>query len=528
MRAILPALLAALIAACGPTPEPQPPSPPPPPSAPPPTLSASAAPPPAAFKPMLARVPVGEQDPRWGSDQAPVTVVMFGNPDNQVSGKVLEKLEKVQASLGEGKLRVVWKSYAPPAMPHAVKLAQVTQGLMQTDGSAVAHRFLQLAFQHPFEMHNIERVMAVVQESGVKDFKAFERRLIADEFLPKVNDDSSLVSRLGVEQAPVLFVNGYRLSGRVKESALREVVNDELAKMEELLKGGKEPGEAYALRTQQNANNEQKFAYGMPQVEVGKYYRVVLGSSPALGSPKALVTLVMFGGYQDPFSRRAQETLLKLRKAYKNDLRIVWKNTPLDFHRVAVPLAALALEARTQNDAAFWKAHDRLMSKPFWDKHQKEFLDSEMKLTVFETIGRELGLKRNGAEVSTDPKSIDAVRADKPQNEALHVQATPTFFINGQAISGAQPEEKFRAVIDQELARARALVKAGTKPEQVYEALMADIKEVEELTLSAPGARRPGSRRRPAWPARRSAHTRRTPRCPTTARAKTLLRAASP
>jgi len=429
---------------------------------------------------MVARIPVGDLDLRWGDDQAPVTAVIFGRVGDDMTGRSLALLEKLQAATGK-QLRIVWKSHAPVAIPFATKHAQLLAGIARTDGAAVARKFLDLTRANQASLHEAEKLFGYAREAGVKDMNAFQQRVTSEEFSPQIQDDNDLAGRLGVDLSPAVFVNGYRLAGRIKESALKAVFDDELAKADALLKMGKTPGDAYALRTQQNTENKQDFPFNPPSIASGSFHRVLLGSAPLLGDPKAPVTLVMFGGYQDPFSQRAHKTIEALRKRYKKDLRIAWKDTPLGFHSFAMHTAALAAEARAQGgDAAFWKAHDRMLDSAFWQKHRQDMDAKSRNPQTLDAIGRELGLKKAGHEAAIDAKNLQMVANDQAQSKALNVNATPTFFINGQAILGAQTEDKFREIIDQELARARARIKAGTRPEQVYEATMADIKEAEE------------------------------------------------
>ena len=98
--------------------------------------------------------------------------------------------------------------------------------------------------------------------------------------------------------------------------------------------------------------------------------------------------------------------------------------------------------------------------------------------SLFDSIGRELGLKAKGSELAE--KHRPAIEVDSRVWAAIGNGGTPAFFINGQFLGGAQPEEKFRAVIDQEMARAREKIKAGTRPEDVYKALQDEVGASEE------------------------------------------------
>ena len=77
-------------------------------------------------------------------------------------------------------------------------------------------------------------------------------------------------------------------------------------------------------------------------------YKVPVGSSPSVGPRNALVTLVMFGDFQCQFTRKSVKTIRQLRRAYKKELRWVFKHNPLPFHKNAVLAAQAAVEAHKQ------------------------------------------------------------------------------------------------------------------------------------------------------------------------------------
>jgi protein-disulfide isomerase len=74
------------------------------------------------------------------------------------------------------------------------------------------------------------------------------------------------------------------------------------------------------------------------------------------------------------------------------------------------------------------------------------------------------------------------VERDLALSDDFDARGTPHFFINGRELAGARPLEVLRAVIDDEIARASALVAAGTKPEALYDALVADGAPATPLT----------------------------------------------
>ncbi|MFA5583133.1 MAG: thioredoxin domain-containing protein, partial [Bacteriovoracaceae bacterium] len=69
-------------------------------------------------------------------------------------------------------------------------------------------------------------------------------------------------------------------------------------------------------------------------------------------------------------------------------------------------------------------------------------------------LAKNAGLKMEAFEKClSENKYIDQVKADMEEGKKINVKSTPTFFVNGQLIAGAQPLEVFSQLIDEELAK---------------------------------------------------------------------------
>jgi protein-disulfide isomerase len=203
-----------------------------------------------------------------------------------------------------------------------------------------------------------------------------------------------------------------------------------------------------------------------PVVPMRDAERIPVGASPVLGRSDALVTVVMFSDFQCPFCSRVEPTLRVLRTRYGNDLRIVWKNVPLEFHNNARPAAEAALAVYDQGGPeAFWRFHDMLFDNQ--PNLSRENLES-----YAERVGVDLARFRRNLDEHTFAESIDA---DIALATSLNAMGTPTFFINGTRLVGAQPVERFVSVIDSVLERARAISSRDT----VYAAMVANPVEGE-------------------------------------------------
>ena len=186
-------------------------------------------------------------------------------------------------------------------------------------------------------------------------------------------------------------------------------------------------------------------------------YRVPLDGLPSIGNPNALVTIVAFTDYQCPYCQRTEDTLKRLRSAYGDDLRIVVAERPLPMHDRARPAAVAALAAAAQGK--FAEMHARLFA-------QAGELDEASILAAARASG--LDLARFQADQNTGPLELSEKLADQ-----FGVRGTPTFFVGGRRVVGAQPYEVFRDTIDERLAAARALVAKGVARSDVYANLVA-------------------------------------------------------
>jgi protein-disulfide isomerase len=192
------------------------------------------------------------------------------------------------------------------------------------------------------------------------------------------------------------------------------------------------------------------------------------------------VTIVEFGSFQCPFTKRAEATVAELRALYGDKVRVVWKDEPLEFQERSMPAAELAREARAQKgDAAFWAVHDALFASA------PSLADAD-----FERIAAAAGLDVHKAMVAVRAHEHEAdVERDLALSDDFDTGGTPNFFINGRHMNGAQPIEKFRAIVEDEIAGAGALVASGTKPEALYDALVANgepAAPLKRLSLAIP------------------------------------------
>jgi protein-disulfide isomerase len=196
----------------------------------------------------------------------------------------------------------------------------------------------------------------------------------------------------------------------------------------------------------------EQLAAGVPHLR----FDVELGDAPRRGADDALVTLVMFSDFECPFCRKGLGIVKQLETEYPGQLRFVYKAFPIDRHPNAVSAALVAHSAFAQDEDKFWRFHDLLYSgKP---------LGPPVIAGYAEQVG--LDMPRVMREVD-DLTYGPVLRGDLRQAKRLDVRSTPTFFVNGRPLPGAQDLEVFREMIDQEIALAQKWRSEGVT--DVYE-----------------------------------------------------------
>lgn len=162
-------------------------------------------------------------------------------------------------------------------------------------------------------------------------------------------------------------------------------------------------------------------------------------NDPVKGNPEALLTIVEFSDFQCPFCGQAQETLEQILETYKDKVKLVYKDYPLPFHENAENAALAALCAKEQEK--FWEYHDKLFA------NQEKLALSDLK-----KYAQDLGLDSPQFNSCLGSKKYkNQVDEDTNEGQRIGVSGTPAFFLNGREISGAQPFENFKEVIDEEL-----------------------------------------------------------------------------
>jgi protein-disulfide isomerase len=163
---------------------------------------------------------------------------------------------------------------------------------------------------------------------------------------------------------------------------------------------------------------------------------------PSQGPANAPVKIIEFSDYECPFCKRAEGTVQEVVKAYGDKVRLVYRDYPLPFHDHARPAAEAAACANAQGK--------------FWDYHNKLMASKDLSADKLKSLADEVGLDRAKFDdcIANKPHAA-AIEKDMADGAKAGVNGTPSFFINGRMLDGAQPFEKFKEVIDEEISWAQ-------------------------------------------------------------------------
>jgi protein-disulfide isomerase len=371
-----------------------------------------------------------------GPQDAKVTIVEFSDFQCPFCGRVEPTLAQV-AKEYPNDVRLVWRNQPLPFHPNAMPAAEAACAAGEQGKFWQMHDKL---YENQQQL-SPENYSKWAQDIGLNMGK-FKSSVDSHECKPRIEADSKYGSSVGANGTPTFFINGRQLVGAQPYDQFKAMIDQEIKHADDLMKKGTPKAKLYEATVEDNVKNApaapaQPQQPGAPNPNERK--TVDIAGAPVRGSPKAPVTIVMFSDFQCPFCGRAEPTVKQLEDEYKDKVKVVWKNQPLPFHPNAMPAAKAAMAAYKQGK--FWEMHDKLFSN-----------QQALGETVYAQYAKELGLDM--AKFNADMSSPDiaaGIQKDMQQGSSLGANGTPTFFINGRELVGAQPADQFKQIIDDEL-----------------------------------------------------------------------------
>ncbi|OGQ91887.1 MAG: hypothetical protein A2289_10260 [Deltaproteobacteria bacterium RIFOXYA12_FULL_58_15] len=173
--------------------------------------------------------------------------------------------------------------------------------------------------------------------------------------------------------------------------------------------------------------------------EVREIESIPIEGSPVKGGENAKVTIVLSSEFECPYSARINSTIRKVMDEYGDDVALVYKHSPLPFHKNAIG-AGLAAEA-AHRQGKFWEMYEILFA------NQRQ-LSRENYLAWAEKLG--LDVDAFGADLDS-PELRRKIEQDQELVKSLGGRGVPNLWINGRHMVGAQPFEVIKRAIDEQL-----------------------------------------------------------------------------
>lgn len=187
---------------------------------------------------------------------------------------------------------------------------------------------------------------------------------------------------------------------------------------------------------EETKSREAEFANPLkPVIEDG---RVIFGKADAP------ITIVEYSDFECPFCSRGFNTVKQVREEYKDQVRVVFKHMPLDFHPMAMPAAKYFEAVAKQGADKAEKFHDIVFENQNELKGKKEAFLKE-------------AAKKAGADMAkltkdlNDASIMDRINKDMEEAKKFNITGTPGFIINGVSLRGAYPAAEFKTIIDRHL-----------------------------------------------------------------------------
>lgn len=383
-------------------------------------------------------VGLGDAPQIRGRKDALVTIVMFGDFECQHCRAVTSAIDEVLAQHGDD-VRLVFRhlpledvhTWARPAAKAALAAAEQDEFWAMHD--ALFERGNRL---------DADMIESAAREAGL-DMVRYATDLASADVDRRLQRDLDTATKFGIRGTPAFFINGRYLGGRQSASAFNVVIEEELERAKKFVeRRGNTRKRLYEDMLTHFAPEvvQPRTAIALPSADA-KRYAVSTDGLPRKGASSfAQVEIIECGDFDCPFCARSRKVLDETLEGFPS-AALFFAHNPLEYHPGAEPAARAAEAAKAQGK--FWEMHDAL----FGDQRSKARTDADY--------------KRYAARLGLDVKKFEADYASEETAAAVAAQqtmcadndatVTPTFFINGRRVTGAQSAEQLEALVEAEL-----------------------------------------------------------------------------
>jgi len=192
-------------------------------------------------------------------------------------------------------------------------------------------------------------------------------------------------------------------------------------------------------------------------------------NGPSFGPADAKITIAVFSDFECPYCRELAQTIrTNIPKKYPTQVRVIFEDFPLEsIHKWARAAAEASHCMAEQKPEAFWAFHDWIF------EHQQEINPSNLsEKTLAIAKQQNLDVAKVASCMDTHATAAEVTR-NLEAGQALQIQQTPTFFVNGRTVGGAIPWDTMNTVLQMELNRPKGI--PGPSPEKCCEVTMPTV-----------------------------------------------------
>lgn len=348
--------------------------------------------------------------PMRGQAQAPVTIIEFSDLQCPFCASVTPALRELMKQYPD-QVRWVFKSFpldfhADSPLAHAAALAAERQGKFWEMHDLI------FANQHTLKRDNL---LAEARSLNL-DMGRFIADMDSADVKRQLETDKKEGEGLGVNGTPAFFINGTSLSGAMPMEQFQAAINNALVAL------GK-PAVPLAPSAQ---SAESATVRKEPEV--------------SFGSSDSPITLAWFSDLQSGLSSQATLLVRKLIDSHPGQIRLVFKNRPLEIHPGAMLLHEAAMAANAQGK--FWQMHDLIIANP-----QKATRQDML------AYAKRIGLDADRFQKDLDSEKYRSlIEADLQEAQRRAVLGSPVFFLNSARVDGLQNEKLYKDIIEDQLA----------------------------------------------------------------------------
>ena len=397
------------------------------------------------------KVPLGGA-PSDGPADAPITIVDWSDYACGYCNRVQDTLDRLER-LYPGQIRWVHR---------ALPLDDDDTLAIEAAHAAAAQGRFRAMHQRLYAVHGrVDRadVELFARELGL-DVARVRHDLDTHAYRDAIRRDLDDARALGITGTPMFFVNGRPVHGNQSLAVFASTVDEELQRAKAL---GKVPDIYAAAIASGKLAADAAADAGNPPIELDpkQLYRVGAGLPGQQSGPDdALVTIIEWSDFECPFCAKEAPVLAAVRAKYGNDVRVIFRHFPVRFHRESMIAAEAGAAAAAQGK--FWAFHDQVFAH--FGKLSRADLVAYAKAAGLDVA--------RFTQALDDRRYHDAVVEEGAAAEAIAVVGTPTLFINGHPVVGAQSEAVLDRIVEAQIDAAKQAMAHGLPRADLYAVLM--------------------------------------------------------